>query len=70
MTAERDLDVVVYGATGFVGKLTAEYLARAAPEGTNIALGGRSQTRLEQVRARTRALLHTLGDTPPDGPPG
>ena len=29
MAATRDLDVVLFGATGFVGKLTAEYLARA-----------------------------------------
>jgi short subunit dehydrogenase-like uncharacterized protein len=47
----RDHDVVVYGATGFVGKLTAEYLARAAPEGAKVALGGRSQAKLEQLRA-------------------
>jgi len=47
----REHDVVVYGATGFVGKLTALYLAGAAPEGTRIALAGRSQAKLEQVRA-------------------
>ncbi|RVW04147.1 saccharopine dehydrogenase family protein [Rhodococcus xishaensis] len=47
----RDLDVVVYGATGFVGRLTAEYLAQHAPEGTRIGLAGRSVERLEQVRA-------------------
>ncbi|WP_251984126.1 hypothetical protein, partial [Mycobacterium tuberculosis] len=30
MTATpREFDIVLYGATGFVGKLTAEYLARA-----------------------------------------
>jgi short subunit dehydrogenase-like uncharacterized protein len=51
MNASRDLDVVVYGASGFVGRLTAEYLATHAPEGTRIGLGGRSQERLEQVRA-------------------
>jgi short subunit dehydrogenase-like uncharacterized protein len=49
--ADRELDVIVYGATGFVGKLTAEYLARAAPEGTRIGLGGRSSEKLEKVRA-------------------
>ncbi len=49
MTA-REHDVVVYGATGFVGKLLAEYLARHAPEGTRIALAGRSRSRLEEVR--------------------
>ena len=25
----REFDIILYGATGFVGKLTAEYLARA-----------------------------------------
>lgn len=47
----REHDVVVYGASGFVGKLTAEYLLHAAPEGTRIALGGRSREKLEAVRA-------------------
>lgn len=51
MTRTRDLDVVVYGATGFVGKLTAEYLARSAPEATRIGLAGRSKGKLEKVRA-------------------
>lgn len=49
-TRERDLDVVVYGATGFVGKLVADYLARHAPAGTRIGLAGRSIERLEKVR--------------------
>ncbi len=54
MTSEqrtRTLDVVVYGATGFVGRLVAEYLARSAPGGTRIGLAGRSIDRLERVRA-------------------
>ena len=51
MTAERDLDVVLYGATGFVGKLTARYLARNAPEGARIGLGGRNEAKLAQVRS-------------------
>jgi short subunit dehydrogenase-like uncharacterized protein len=50
MTAERELDVAVYGATGFVGRLTAEYLARHAPEGVRIGLAGRSRERLAAVR--------------------
>ena len=48
----RDHDLVVYGATGFVGVLTAEYLARQAPPDVRIALGGRSQAKLEQTRAK------------------
>ena len=50
-TADRELDVVVFGATGFVGKLLAAHLAKAAPEGTRIGLAGRSADKLEQVRA-------------------
>jgi len=46
----RDLNVVLFGATGFVGKLTAEYLARAAPDEARIGLAGRSQEKLERVR--------------------
>lgn len=49
MTATREYDIVLYGATGFVGKLTAEYLARAGGN-ARIALAGRSTERLTKVR--------------------
>jgi short subunit dehydrogenase-like uncharacterized protein len=45
-----DLDVVVFGATGYVGALVAEHLAKAAPDGVLIGLAGRSKERLERVR--------------------
>ncbi|MET7903940.1 saccharopine dehydrogenase NADP-binding domain-containing protein [Streptomyces sp. NPDC005336] len=48
----RDTDIVVYGATGFVGVLVAGYLAEAAPAGTRIALAGRSRRKLEATRSR------------------
>ena len=47
----RDHDIVLYGATGFVGALTAKYLAEDAPPVVRIALGGRSQAKLEKTRA-------------------
>ena len=50
MTQQRELDLVLYGATGFVGKLTAEYLAGAAPDDARIALAGRSLDKLRAVR--------------------
>lgn len=50
MATDRELDVVLYGATGFVGKLTAEYLARSAPSEARIGLAGRSQEKLERLR--------------------
>lgn len=52
---DRDLDIVVFGATGFVGRLTAAYLAEHAPDGTRIALGGRSADKLERTRAELGA---------------
>jgi short subunit dehydrogenase-like uncharacterized protein len=48
--AEREHEIVVYGASGFVGKLTAAYLAEHAPDGARIALGGRSREKLEKTR--------------------
>lgn len=47
--AQREFDIILYGATGFVGKLTAEYLARAGGD-ARIALAGRSTERLRVVR--------------------
>ena len=44
---EREHDLVVLGATGFVGRLLAAYLAKHAPAGTRVALAGRSRDRLE-----------------------
>ncbi|HEY7150803.1 MAG TPA: saccharopine dehydrogenase NADP-binding domain-containing protein [Solirubrobacterales bacterium] len=51
MGADRELDVAVFGATGFVGRLSAEYLAANAPENARIGLAGRSQERLREVRS-------------------
>lgn len=53
MTArtEREHDVVLFGATGFVGKLTAAYLGQRAPDGMRVALAGRSEPKLETTRA-------------------
>jgi short subunit dehydrogenase-like uncharacterized protein len=47
--AQRELDIVLYGATGFAGKLTAEYLAKAAGD-ARVALAGRSHDKLLAVR--------------------
>jgi short subunit dehydrogenase-like uncharacterized protein len=50
MTApQREFDIVLYGATGFVGKLTAQYLATAGGQ-ARIALAGRSPQKLLAVR--------------------
>ncbi|MFV8186417.1 saccharopine dehydrogenase family protein [Streptomyces sp. AF1B] len=49
---DRPYDIVLYGATGFVGTLTAEYLAAHAPDGLRWAIAGRSERKLEQLRER------------------
>ena len=54
-------DIVVFGATGFVGRLVAGYLARHAPRHVTIALAGRSQAKLEQTRTD---LGHAAADWP------
>lgn len=51
-TSARDLDVVVFGATGFVGRLLAAHLAEHAPDGTRIGLAGRSAEKLKQIQAQ------------------
>lgn len=54
---ERSLDLVLLGATGFTGALTAEYMARHAPAGTRWGLAGRNTAKLEAVRERL-ARIH------------
>ncbi|MEI4280723.1 saccharopine dehydrogenase family protein [Klenkia terrae] len=49
--SERAHDLVLFGASGFVGKLVAGYLAEHAPEGARIALAGRTRAKVELVRA-------------------
>lgn len=48
--SEREHDIVLFGATSFVGRLTAGYLRRAAPPGVRIALAGRSAERLGALK--------------------
>lgn len=44
------MDIILAGGTGFVGRLTAEYLAAHAPAGTRVGLAGRNPVRLAAVR--------------------
>ncbi len=62
--AEREHDIVLFGATGFTGALTAEYLAANAPAQVRWALAGRSPQKLEGVRARLAAANPSLAKLP------
>ncbi|MFI2411123.1 saccharopine dehydrogenase family protein [Streptomyces sp. NPDC018947] len=49
---DRPYDVVLFGATGFVGELTARYLAAHAPRGLRWALAGRDEVKLRRLAGR------------------
>ncbi len=61
-TPERPYDIVLFGATGFAGRLTAEYLARHAPAKCRWALAGRNVAKLEGVRDRLVGIDSSLAD--------
>jgi short subunit dehydrogenase-like uncharacterized protein len=52
---ERRYDVALFGATGFTGGLTADYLAQHGPSDLRWALVGRNRAKLENVAARLAA---------------
>jgi short subunit dehydrogenase-like uncharacterized protein len=55
MDGSRPYDLVLFGATGFTGGLTAEYLAAQGPAEMKWALVGRNRSKLEAVVTRLAA---------------
>lgn len=64
MPGSRTYDIVLFGATGFTGGLTAEYLAKHAPAECRWALAGRNRSKLEAVRERLAAINPACGKLP------
>ncbi|MDH6462253.1 saccharopine dehydrogenase family protein [Micromonospora sp. A200] len=64
MRDDRPYDLVLFGATGFTGGLTAEYLARHAPAGLRWALAGRNPAKLAAVRDRLADIDAALAELP------
>ena len=56
MNAARKFDIVMFGATGYTGLLTAEYLARNAPPDLKWALAGRNPDKLAAARAHLAGI--------------
>ena len=48
---DREYDLVLFGATGFTGRLAAKYLAAQYGTSINWAIAGRNQSRLNEVKA-------------------
>ena len=65
----REFDIVLFGATGFVGRLTARHLAAEADPGLRIALAGRSLTRLGEVARRSAPRPRRTGRCSSSTPP-
>jgi short subunit dehydrogenase-like uncharacterized protein len=61
---DRVHDVVLFGATGFTGALTAEYLARHAPAATRWALAGRNRAKLEALRTKLAEIDPACAELP------
>lgn len=57
---DRPYDIVLFGATGFTGGLTADYLAAHAPAGLRWAIAGRNADKLEAVRQRLGGDVEVL----------
>lgn len=46
----RPYQIVVFGATGFTGRLVCEHLLQHYPKGVRWAMAGRSKAKLDQVK--------------------
>ncbi len=58
---ERSYDVVLYGASGFVGKQTVQYFAsHMAPDQIRWAIAGRNRQKLEAVRDEVGVAVDVL----------
>ena len=62
--SSHEFDLVLFGATGFTGGLTAEYLAQNAPKSARWAIAGRSADKLAAVRERLVGLNAACADLP------
>ena len=61
-TAEREFDLVVYGAASFVGRILCRYLVdrHGVDDGVNWALAGRNQVKLDAVNDDLATSLPTI----------
>ncbi|KAG0261880.1 hypothetical protein BG011_000577 [Mortierella polycephala] len=59
---KREFDLVLYGASGFTGLRTCQYIARTYKQGVRWAIAGRSIPKLEQVREKLVAIDPSLSN--------
>jgi len=61
---DKPHDIVLWGASGFTGRLVAEYLVRHAPNGLRLALAGRNRGKLEALRTELSRSLPRAAQLP------
>ena len=49
MSDQREYDLILFGATGYTGKLTAQYIFKSLPLGLRWAVAGRNKQRLQEL---------------------
>jgi len=59
---ERDFDIILYGATGYTGEITAEYIAKNIKNKEKWAISGRSKEKLQKLQAKLQSLNTSLGE--------
>lgn len=55
MSSGKTFDIVIYGASGFTGRLVAEYLVKQNGHGLRWAMAGRNEEKLAAVRSEIGA---------------
>jgi short subunit dehydrogenase-like uncharacterized protein len=64
MTTARDFDLVIFGATGFTGRLVAEHIARSPHDKPRWAIAGRNRDKLASLGFDVPILVGDSNDRP------
>jgi short subunit dehydrogenase-like uncharacterized protein len=55
-TTDREYDIVLVGATGYTGNLTAHHIAQNLPTNLKWAIAGRSSAKLDVLAAELKRI--------------
>lgn len=56
MSIEREYNLILLGATGYTGKLTAQYIFKSLPLDLKWAIAGRNKQKLQEVADSRKPL--------------
>lgn len=55
-TSQKEYDIILFGATGYTGKLCAEYITLTLPTDLKWAVAGRSASKLSAIVDELKSL--------------